>query len=632
MSGTNICSSVYTDPALTYVDLGWATFIPIANQAFAQAQSQISAVQGFEVPFQQWNASFDASGSLQPYIRPVRPEFVPITPPPNLTVPDAPSVNVPAVVLDPAPEEPSGLANPPVFNRPPAPDELDATRPGDAPVLVLPDMPAAPVLVDPGTPSLELIEIPDAPTFSILPFAEDAPVFNAAVPDETLNFVETPYASALLTRVREQVTAMIDGTYYLPAAVAQALWDQAVQREDQSALKLETEARDMHASRGFDEPNGVLDARLLEVKLANRGRRGELNREVYIRSEQIALENLRFAVQQGLALETTLLQAHLAVEQRKFELVLKSKDVALAVFQAHVTQFNAAVQAYNARVDAYRAYLDGLRAEVDVYRAMVEAAKVRGDINEQRVRMYAEEIRAQLARAEAYRAQVEGFKAYIDAERAKIDGYRAQVDAFRGIVEAHGAEWEAYRTRIQADAEQGKLYETLARVYGSRVDVWRTKGQAKFEEQKSHLAQAEAFLRQHDGKIRALLAQLEGSRTLISAQSAQNDAAARIYTAEAAVEQSVSDANARAFQAETERSRVRTELLLRDAEQQVQQLLGIKALLLEALKSSGQASSQLAASAFSALNFGASISSSQSRSKSCSTNFNYNGEPADAGA
>src|SRR5690606_5021657 len=110
--------------------------------------------------------------------------------------------------------------------------------------------------------------------------------------------------------------------------------------------------------------------------------------DIYIQDETQAVENLKFVVQQSMQLEFTMLQAHLTVEQRKFEFAVKIKDVALAVFNARVTQYNAAVQAYNGRIEAYRAFLDGLRAQVEIYRNQVEAARVRGDINEQRVRMY----------------------------------------------------------------------------------------------------------------------------------------------------------------------------------------------------------------------------------------------------
>lgn len=627
---TNICNSVYTDPALTYVDLGFATLFPYADRAVQTAFEQMDAITNFEVPFHQWTTTFNAPGDLTAFIRPPKPTFVDITPPDDFVIPNAPSVNVPLVALTTAPSEPANLANPPSFTLTPKPAPVDLTRPAAAPVLTLPVAPAAPVLADPDAPTLVIVALPDVPDVDIVPFSELAPEFVAAPPDETLNFTETAYASALLNRVREQVTAMIDGTYYLPAAVAAAIWDQSVQREDKSSMKLEQEAREMHVSRGFTEPNGVLDARIMEVKYQNRDKRAELNRQVYIRTEEVALENLRFGVQQGLALETTLLQAHLTIEARKFELTVKAKDVAIAVFNARVQQYNASIQAYNARIDAYKAFIDGLRQKVEVYKIEVDAARVRGDINEQNVRIFSEQVRAQLARSEAYRAQVEGFKANIDAERAKIDAYGSEVQAYKALVEAHAAEWDGYRSQVQANAEEGKLYETLARVYGSRVDVWRTKGEAEFAQQRGNLASADALLRQHESQVRAALAKLQASSALIAAQSAQNESSARVYSTEAGIEATVSESNARAFAAATERARAESDLALRDVSLQIEQLLGIKGLILEALKSSAQASSQVAASSLSALNVGASISSNQSRSKACSTSFNYSGEIIDA--
>lgn len=626
----NVCNSTYTDPAPLYFDLAYATIMPLATSSVALAQSQIEAITNFEVPIQQWEASFDATGDLAPYVRPPKPELLDITIPAAPVVPEAPTLNLPPLSVGPAPQEPAELSNIPVFNRPPTPEPLDAERPGPAPTVQTPEMPVAPVLVDPDDVELELIELPTVPGITIERFEELAPEFDAAVPSEAVSFTEEAYESAFLDKLKGTLSTMLDGGFYLPEAVTTALWAGAVQREDASSLKLMQEQRELHSNRGFDEPDGVLASRLLEVDLANRARRGDLNREVYTRSETIAIENLGRAIASGLTLESSLLQAHLTIQERQFQMAFKVKDLALAVFQARVTQFNGAVQAYNARVDAYRAYLDGLRAEVDVYRAEVEAAKVRGEINEQRVRMYAERIRAQLARAEAYRAQVEGVKAFIDAERSKIEGYRAEVEAFGSLVDAKNSEWEAYRTQIMADAEQGKVFETLSRVYGTRVEAYRTGATVQIAQQDSHLKAAEADLRRHDNMLRALLAQLENARTVIAAQTAHNESAARIYTAEAAIEQAVSDSNTRSFQAETERSRVRSETIIQNVRLAVEQILGVKGLMLEALKSAGQATSQLAASAMSAMNFGASISSSQSRSKACSTSFSYVGEIADA--
>lgn len=620
------CSSWAGDSAIAFVDAGWDKFSGYGLQAFNLAKTQIEGLDGFSVPFHTWNAAFEDDGTLSGFLRPVKPELVEITPPTDFTIPDAPTLNFSAIGVEPAPAEPSELVNLPTLNLPGTPGELSAERPGAAPAMLVPDMPSAPVIIEPDAPELLAVLLPAVPDINISRFEEVPPEFTAAAPSETLDFTEVLYTSPLLDRVREQLTAMMDGQYYLPRAVADALWEQSISTEERGALRQSQEARDQFAAKGWDEPNGLLDKRLAIVRQDIANRRSEAGREVYIRSEQIALENLRFSVQQSIGLESTLLQGHLAVEARRFELVVKGRDVALAVFNARVTQYNAAVQAFNVRVDAYKAYLEGQRTEVDIYRAQVEAAKTVGDLNESRVRMFAEQVRASLAKADLYRAQIEGFRAVLDAERAKIDGFRAEVDAYNGLVDAYKTEWDAYRSRIDGEIAKGNMYDTLAKVYATRVGAWKTKGDMAVAKNDAELKQAEAFLRQHEGTIRAILGKLEGSRALIAAQSATNDARARIYTAEATVEAAAVEADTRAFNAILERSRAKVEMALRDAGLQIEQSTKIASLMLEAMKSSASVSGQLAAASFSAVNFGASVSSSNGYSKGCSQSINYSGE------
>lgn len=623
------CSSIVGDTAVAFVGTGWDVFSNYAAQSYALASAQVDGLNNFSVPYHTWDASFTEDGELSGFIRPIKPTLLPITIPDDVVIPDAPTINIPGVILEAAPIEPAELANIPTFLIPAAPGELIAERPGSAPIMAIPATPAAPIITDPDAPILVEVILPEVPVFNIERFDEPAPEFTAVAPDEALNFTEILYASPLLDRVREQVTAMMDGTYYLPRAVADALWEQAVSREETGALRLKQEISDQFSTKGWEEPNGIMAARLAEAQQATANRRSELNRDIYTKSEQIALENLRFSVQQAMGLETTLLQAHLSVEARRFELIVKGKDIAIAVFNARVTQYNAAIQAYNARIDAYKAFLDGLRAEVDIYRAQVDAAKVIGDLNETNVRMYAEAVRASLARADLYRAQIEGFRAVVEGEKAKIDGYRSEVDAYNSFVSAYKTEWDAYGSRLQAEVEKGKMYETLGQVYATRVGAWQTKGNVAIAQNDAYLKQAEAFLRSHESNVRGILAKLEGSRTVIQAQTASNDSAARIYTAEATVEAAAVEADTRAFNAIMEQSRTKIEMTLRDAGLQIDQSTKIASLLLESMKTGASVSGQLAAASFSAVNFGASVSSSHGYSKGCSQSVSYSGEIAD---
>ena len=632
MSGTNICSDLYSDPALTYVDAGWDKFTRLIDSSYSLATAQISNLNNFTVQFHTWDASFTATGVLSGFHRPTRPDYPSIAVPNfAITIPDAPTVSISPITIEAAPAEPTYLLNPPVINQFSAPEPFDQTRPGSAPTLNIGDAPTAPTLTLPSSPSLEAIVIPDAPNITITTFNEIAPIFSAATPSETINFTETSYVSSLLDTVRSQITRWINDGGLLPPNVASRLWERAISRDDISALKFSQEAREQFSSMGWDEPNGILSRRMMEVQQANRSARSNINRDIYIQDETVAIENLKFAVQAGLGLETTLLQSHLAVQQRKFEFAVKVKDVAIAVFNANVAAFNATVQAYNSRVEAYKAFLDGLRAQVDVYRAQVEAAKIKGDINEQLVRRYAEEVRGRLALAEMYRAQIEGFKAGIDAQRSRIDGFRAEVDSYRALSDAHKSEWDGYRAQLEAEAAKGTLFETMTRAYGTRVSAWQTKAQVRIEENRSNLLNSDALLRQHDSSVKVQLARIEALRAQLQAQTANIDAIARIYASDVQAESTAVDADNRSYSAETERGRARVELALRDAQLQIEHLNQRAGLVLRAYESAGQGASQLSASAFSAMNFTASVTSGQTRSKSCDTNFNYSGEIKDAG-
>ena len=632
-AGNGVCNTVYlSDPAVQLVGDAWTIFRGYAEEGYQLASDQIEAINNFTVTFHTWDGSFQADGELNGFIRPARPELPTISAIDlSGTIPDAPSVAIAPITLDPAPAEPTSLLNPPDLSLTVRePEALDAERPGSAPDMEIPDAPEVPVYDVIAAPTLTEIALPDVPELEITEFAETVPEFTAPPPSGTIGFTETEYVSVFLTSLKTKLSELLAGSG-LPAAVEAALFGRAADREDVNSLKVTQEVREEFAARGFDaEPNGLLAKRLLEVRQNNRNKRSELSREVYIKAEDVAIENMRFAVTNGIQLEGQLLQAHLAIEERKFQLAVQTQQAAIAVFNAYVGQYNAAISAFNARIAAYQAFIEGVKARVNLYQAQVDAAKVAGEINTQRVETYKAQIQADVARAQAYSAQVEGFRARIEAEKAKIDGYRSEVDAYKSFVDAYRAEWDAEKTRIEAEAQRGRLYESLVNGYATRVQIWQTKGEARIQENRANLTNAQAFIQQHEAQVRTVLGRLEAVRTVVQAQSAQSDAIARMYQADASVESTAVDADTRAYQAITAREQARLEILLKDAALQIQQLQANASLLLRGLESSAQASSQLSASAFSAVNFSAGLSNNVSRSEACGTSFSYSGEISDA--
>jgi hypothetical protein len=633
--GVSACQTIDVT-AESLVINGWDVYYKFASDAYRTATQNAASIGQFRVDFVNWNTNYNVDATLSGFNRPARPDLVDITAV-DLTgqITDAPTLTLPTVVLEAAPQEPVDILSPPPINLTiHAPDALDVDRPVNTnapdfniaaptdPTTDL-DLILAPILVEP--------PIPTAPTLDIDPFGEAAPVFNAPPPSETIDYVETPYVSAFLDAVKAHLTRLMDGEA-MPPEVEATLWSRAIDRDDQANAQALQEVNEDFASRGFGaEPNGMLAKRRLELIQNNRNKRGDLTRDIYLEQQKVVVENVRFAVTQGIALEGTLIQMYMQIEQRKFDLAVKLKDVAIAIFQARVTEYNAVVQAFNARIAAYQAFVDSKKAQAEIYRSQVEAAKVLGDINEQRVRAYEARLRAEGVKADIFRAQVEGFRARIDAERSKIEAFKAEVDAYRSQVEAYKVEWDAERTRIEAEARKGELYKTMVDAYSTRVEVWKTKAGASIENHRENLLGAQALLQQHDAQIKTVAARLEAQRVMIQAEVAQNDAAARMYTADVAVETAASEVDMRLFNAQVAKENARLEILLKDASLQIQQANQNASLLLRALESGAQVSAQLAASSMSAVNFSAGVSHSTSFGTGCQTSFSYSGEILDAG-
>lgn len=628
----NNCNNVETDPALAFVSAGWDKFSVYASDGYSLAVEQTGKLNDFNVDYITWNAQFEADGVLGGFVRPTRPDIPEmVIPDLTLAIPEAPSVETSPIIIGEAPAEPADLLNPPVINIPAAPDEFTVASPGDAPTMDVFALPDAPTIESLLPPALVDILVPDAPVIVIDQFAEPLPVFEGTPPSALFDFTERPYESDFLDEIKAKLQHWIATDGRVPMALSDALWGKAASRADETNLKLHQEARDAFGARGWSEPNGILRDTLMQVQQQNRNARMGLVRDVYIQEETLAIENLKFAIQQGLQLETTYLQAWLTVEQRRFEVVKAASDLTIAIFNVQVQQYNVAIAGYNARVDAYKAYLDTLRTQVAVYEAEVSAARVKGELNTQLVQAYAAQIQAQGYYADLYRSQIEGFKARIDGEKAKIDGYRSEVEAYQARVQAHGQEWDAYNSRLQAEVQKGQLYGVMVDAYGKRVQVWQTQAGVKIQENQANLATIQARLQQYDAQVRGVLARLEAAKISIDAQSSRNSSLVQVYSTDATVESTAVDADTRVFQAQTERERAKLDMVMKDAELQITQIIQRATLLLRAYESAAQSSSQLAASAFSAMNFSAGLSSSQGKSESCSTSFNFSGEIIDSG-
>ncbi|MGD9643799.1 MAG: hypothetical protein AB7V08_13800 [Elusimicrobiales bacterium] len=624
---SSFCTDPSTDPALAFVSGGYDTFVNLARDSYELAIEQTNALNNFEVQPLEFNVSFNFDGQLAPFQRPIKPEL-------NL---DGLNFQDPGTVAAPPTFEPGDipLEDAPTFDQE-APLLAFGAKPA-APAIVAPTMPALneptiplePDYVLPEVPTFEQLNLPTPPSIALPTFTAVAPTFN--VPDLTQEWSFNPeeYASGLLDATKAKILEWYQGGTGLPEAIEDALFDRAMGRVDQGNTADLQLARDIHSSLGFTEPNGLLNGRVMVVMQKGKDERAKFSRELTIRFHEEELVNMRQAVQQGIALEQVLINLHVEEQRLLLSAAQFLRESEVAVLNARVAIFNAQLSAYQTEAQVLEARIRAELAKVEVFKAQIEGERVRGEINEQRVRQYEAQIRAVQAMADFYRTRVEAVQAETEINRQRVLVFQAQTDAFAKRWDAYGRQLDAYRADIDGQKAIGEIYESSARAFASRVNAFDVSQRTRYERERLRVTAHGQQLQAWRGQLDVLLALIQKEQGRISSVAQSVDAQARMYQADAAVETAASAATDRSFELGLRKEEARTSVALKQAEVKIQEAIQLLQVLLRARETQAQVIGQLSSSAMSAVNFSAGLSSSRSKGESCSTSVSWSGEATD---
>ena len=534
----------------------------------------------------------------------------------DASVPDVPTLD--AVTLDalPAmPEEPNfdGLA----YRPPTAPNVAVPERPADMDVtLETVVVPEAPGFVMPTDPTLYALNLPAIPDLVIPAFDGIRPTLNLQAPVEGLNWVYDPYDQTEIDTIRSQLIAMRINGLALPAAIEQAIFDRARGREDVLSLQQEQEAGRALASRGLRQPAGLMAQSLQALREKARLTSSGASRDLGIEIAKQNIEAVRFGLSQAIALESTLLQNHIAVQGLTLDAAKAAHAALIAVFEAQVALHNAQWEGFKAEAQVYEARLRALATQVDMAKARIDAEKVKGDINEGLVRAYGEKVRALSALADMYRAQVDAAKAKGEINVQRLEQVRLRLQAYGMDVDAYGKQWDAFAKQADAEATGIRYYEALGNVFGQRVNAW--KGQVEAQQ-----TRAQTQIARNGQSLELFRTALDGVRTRVAAQSANVESVARIFAAETALfaaQGQVSAAESAAGDRTASLRMEQSKLIFDSAVQNARMAadVGIKKaeLAIEGSRGAAQVLGQLTASVLSGVNLSASANSSASSSYS----------------
>lgn len=485
-------------------------------------------------------------------------------------------------------------------------------------------IPDAPNVVVPDLPTLDELTIPEF-NFPVIPaFDLTAPEFEGTPIQSALQWDEPEYQTEVIDEVIAVLRRIWAGELGLPAAVEQAMFERAAGREDLAVARAVSEVDVEFSSRGFTMPPGMHAARVDAIRSDAMVKQLALNRELTIQIAQWQIENMRFACEQGIAAENVLFNIFNNMVNRMFEAAKVQLAFYLDVYNAQVALFNARMSAYQTEAQVYETRLKAELSKIEVFKAEVEGEIARGQLNEQRVKVFSAVVDAMKMHIEIYKAKMEGAQVQSDVSRNLVEVYKAEVGAFAEVIRADKNRFDAYDSQMKGVAAQLGVMDAEAKVFASQVQAFSAVASAKGTQANAEAsviaaqvgmqrAKLEADKAKIDGELAAMEKSLKGY--MATFEVTKMEMMAQIEEAKVSVQALLSDERVAIakYEADTRADIAKKELKLSEEK-----------LKFEKANSVAQITSQMVAGAMAGINVSASLQGGGSVTASGSEGYNEN--------
>ena len=496
---------------------------------------------------------------------------------------------------------------------PPPPALTPIQQPGPPPENPGFSYPDPEPIVLPQEPDLLGISLPDAPDIN-LPTLDlaDFPTFQELNIDTLIPWTEPTYSPEIWTDVKAQILTFLAGGTGIRPDVEEAMVNRGRDREDRIVRQQVQQAIEEWANRGYTAPPGMLARRIDNIRDEGTLKKLGLQREVVIKAMDAELENLRFAVQQGIVAEDLFIRIHLAAVERLFLIQRLHIEWQIQIYNISVLVFQARLQENLIRAQVYEVQVRAALAEIEVFKALIEAERAKTEVNVALIQAYTAQVNARRALVEIYVAQVEAVKVQAEVYATEVNANRIEVEAYATRVGAEKLKFDAYESQIRGESVKADIVEAEARAYQAQMGGIETGVRAQVARLEGAVSAFRAEIEAYDANLRYWAGLNQNELAQIQANVEGHRAHTQRFVAESGVEVEASRLEAAIWETEgrvaLETYRTEVERMRAIMEKAIQEA----GLILEALKSSGDLTSTISAGALAALHVGATTGGSAS--------------------
>lgn len=397
-----------------------------------------------------------------------------------------------------APQE--GFVSPDI-NFPTAPVSSTLIKPSALEISLPGNMPDVPNIVLPTDLTIDRT-IPSLPTISLPSYGETLPTLNIDVPETTLAYVESTYASALKTAITSNLLAGVnDGGTGLGATVQTAIWNKDIERLSQQKNDDIEEVLNKFAGRGFDMPAGMVAHQVNEVLKEFTNKRSQSSRDVMIKEAEMAFDMSKFFLSTGLDLEQIEINHANNIANRALEAEKAVVQFSIDLFNAKASEYNLQLERYKAKSVEVETTLKIQELILSQYLAEITGVEAGVKVDSVKVTNYNAILAKHDVSIKLYEAEIGAVLAQLNIERAKSEIFKAQIDGYVAEIQAQKNEYDLYLAKIKGEIAKIDIHKTEVDAYSVRVNAVKISNDVVIAQINSDISIEEMNLKAHLANI-----------------------------------------------------------------------------------------------------------------------------------
>lgn len=602
------------------IDKWLRTLNDYANSAIVSASFVANNLTDTFVDQYNPDIQFESTATNVSINHPTKPD-IPTLPLVDRVLPAAPTIDSISVDIGTAPV--FNIDSPSV-NLPSVPSPLDISLPvKNFTVDIDFDFPVTPDTTLPNVPTLLELNIPAAQSLAIPTFDIDFPTSNSlVVPGITFGFSETSYSDTLLTTVKDSLISRLTTSTGLSPIIENAIWDRGRDRESRAILLAENNLLADQVAKGFSRPIAAQRAALESLYQESQSKIIDLSRDIMIKQAELEQENIKTSIQQTIALEDLLIKEHSTISQRSFEVAKYIQDISIELFKVEVSKFTAEVTAYQAFASAYQARVQAELSKIEIFKAQIEAEKLKGDVNEQNIRLYLARIEGVKSNVEIFKSLIAAVSEKIRAESLKLESYRTDVDAYSSAVKAKADEFGIYSEQIKGELAKVEVFDSQVKAFTSRIQAYSSASDIILKKAEVDTNISELNIKKYESQLDAFIKQVQADQLTYQSAIDLYKGELTSYQADLALNTAIANLEIKNSENIITQNKYKADLGISNAQITLESIKGAYNAMISARQSAGSIYQAIGSSALSAINVSAAVSGQVALQGSESHNYN----------